>query len=120
MCSVYFYFNFNALTVVVIHKLLTNFRPRISLSSEPLATELFLPRVAAASAGHGLLILEVSRGNTTTHHSQYNCFGGVISSSQSSVLENTRQSGHRRDSNPQSRTEDPQTHALHRSVTGTG
>ena len=33
------------------------------------------------NAGHGLLILEVSRSHTTTHHSRWDSSGRVISSS---------------------------------------
>jgi hypothetical protein len=37
--------------------------------------------VLRPNAGHGLLILDVSRSNTTTHHSREDSFGRVISSS---------------------------------------
>ena len=44
-------------------------------------------------AGHGLLILyEVSRSHTTTHHIQYDSSGWVISSSQRPVPDNTQHS----------------------------
>jgi hypothetical protein len=41
------------------------------------------------SAGHSLLILEVSRSHTTTHHSRYDSSGRVISSSQRPLPGNT-------------------------------
>ena len=41
---------------------------------------------------HGLLILEVSRSHTTTHHSRYDSSGRVISSSQRPLPENTQHS----------------------------
>jgi len=44
------------------------------------------------NAGHGLLILEVSRSHTTTHHSQYDSSGQVISSSQRPLPDNIQNS----------------------------
>ena len=44
------------------------------------------------NAGHGLLILEVSRSHKTTHHSRYDSSGRVISSSQRPLPENTQHS----------------------------
>ena len=44
------------------------------------------------NAGHGLLILEVSRSYTTTHHSRWDSSGRVISSSQRPLPDNTQQS----------------------------
>ena len=41
-------------------------------------------------AGHGLLILEVSRSHTTTHHSRWDSSGRVISSSQRPLPDNTQ------------------------------
>jgi len=43
-------------------------------------------------AGHGLLILEVSRSHTTVHHSRYDSSGRVISSSQRPLPDNTHHS----------------------------
>ena len=42
------------------------------------------------NAGHGLLILDVSRSHTTTHHSRQDSSGRVISSSQRPLPDNTR------------------------------
>ena len=42
--------------------------------------------------GHGLLILEVSRSHTTTHHRRYDSSGRVISSSQIPLPNNTQHS----------------------------
>ena len=62
---------------------------------------LFLPRALLQhffivalrpSAGHGLLILEVSRSHTTTQHSRQDSSGRVISSSQRPLPDNTRHS----------------------------
>ena len=55
--------------------------------------ELFFFTVALRSnAGHGLLILEVSRSHTTTHHSRQDSSGRVISSSQRPLPDNTQHS----------------------------
>ena len=60
------------------------------------------------NAGHGLLILEVSRSDTTTHHSRWESSGRVISSSQRPLPDNTQHSqqtnihGPRWESNPRS------------------
>ena len=45
-----------------------------------------------SNAGHCLLILEVSRSHTTTHHSQYNSSGSVVSASQRLLPDNTQHS----------------------------
>ena len=44
------------------------------------------------NVGHGLLILEVSRSHTMTHHSRYHSSGRVISSSQRPLPDNTQYS----------------------------
>ena len=44
------------------------------------------------NVGHGLLILEVSRSHTTTHHSWWDSSGRVISSSQRPLPDNTQHS----------------------------
>ena len=44
------------------------------------------------NAGHGFLILEVSRSHTTTHHSRWNSSGRVTSSSQRPLRYNTQHS----------------------------
>ena len=51
---------------------------------------LFLAR--QPPVGHGLLIHEVSRSHTTTHHSRYDSSGRAISSSQRPIPDNTQQS----------------------------
>jgi len=76
-------------------------------------------------AGHGLLIHEVSRSHTTTHHSRKDSSGRVISSSQRPLPDNTQHTQHT--SMPPvgfertiSSGERPQTYALDRAATGTG
>jgi len=51
---------------------------------------LFLAR--QPQVGQGLLIHEVSRPHTTTHHSRYDSYGRVISSSQRPLPNNTQHS----------------------------
>jgi len=63
------------------------------------------PVALRPNAGYDLLILEVSRSHTTTHHSRYDSSGQGISSSQGFLPENTQQlqpKNSRWDSNPQS------------------
>ena len=50
---------------------------------------LFVAVTLRPNAGHGLLILEVSRSHTTTHHSRQDSSGRVISSSQRPLHDNT-------------------------------
>ena len=76
-------------------------------------------------AGHGLLILEVSRSHMTMHHSQQDSSGRVISSSQRPVSDNTQQSQQTSMAlvgfEPTiSAGERPQTYTLDRAATGTG
>jgi len=52
----------------------------------------FLPVALWPNAGHGLLILEVSRSHTTTHHSRSDSSRRVISSSQRPLPDNTQRS----------------------------
>ena len=60
------------------------------------------------NAGHSVLILEVSRSHTTTHHSRQDFSGRMISQQQIPLLDNTERSQQRDihcprpDSNPQS------------------
>ena len=75
--------------------------------------------------GQGLLIHEVFRSRTTTHHSRYNSSGRVIGSSQRPLPDNTQY--WRQTSMPRvgfeptiSAGERPQTCTLDRAVTGTG
>ena len=75
-------------------------------------------------AGQGLLILEVSRSHTTTHHSRYDSSGRVISSSQKPLSYKTQHS--QGTSSPSmgfepaiSLGERPQTYAFDRAATGT-
>ena len=44
--------------------------------------DFFFSVALRPNAGHGFLILEVSRSHTTTHHSRYDSSGRMISSSQ--------------------------------------
>jgi hypothetical protein len=48
-----------------------------------------VPMALRPNAGHGLLILEVSRSHTTAHHSQYDSSEQEISSSQRPLPGNT-------------------------------
>ena len=75
--------------------------------------------------GYGLLIYEVSRSHTTTHHSRQDSSGWVISSSQRPLPDNTQHS--RQTSMPPARFEPTisagertHTYALGRAATGTG
>jgi hypothetical protein len=75
--------------------------------------------------GYGLLIHEVSRSHTTTHHSQYGSSGQVISLSQR--LLTTHNTHRRQTSMPPpgfeptiSAGERPQTYTLDRAATATG
>ena len=78
------------------------------------------------NAGHGPLILDVSRSHKTTHHSRQDSSGRVISMSQRPLPDNTRHSktnihapgGIR--NHDLSRRAPPQTYALDRAATGTG
>ena len=69
---------------------------------------LFFPVALRPNAGHGLLMFEVSRSHTTTHHSRQDSSARVISSSQRPLPDNTQHSQHtnihapRWDSNPRS------------------
>jgi hypothetical protein len=76
--------------------------------------------------GQGLLIHEVSRSHTTTHHSRYGSSGRVISTSQIPLSDNTQHS-QQTTSMPSvgfettmSAGERPWTYALERAATGTG
>jgi len=53
---------------------------------------LFFPVALRPNAGRSLLILEVSRSHTTTHHSRYDSSGRVISASQRLLPDNTQHS----------------------------
>ena len=80
----------------------------VKLIKHAFISHVFFPMALQPNAGHGLLILdEVSRSNTTTHHSQQDFSGRVISSPQRPLPDNTQHSQRqtsvtRRDSNPQS------------------
>jgi len=50
----------------------------------------FFPIALRSNRRHCLLILEVSRSHTTTHHSRYDCSGRIISCLQRPLLDNTR------------------------------
>jgi len=52
----------------------------------------FFPMALWSNAGHGLLIHEVYRSHTTTHHSRYGSSRRVISSSQRPLPDNTQHS----------------------------
>ena len=55
-------------------------------------TFFFLLVALRSNAGHGLLILEVSRSHPRTHHSRYDSSGRVMSSSQRPLPNNTQHS----------------------------
>jgi len=57
-----------------------------------LVSHCFLCVALLPNAVHGLLILEVSRSNTTTHQIRHDSSGRVISSSQRPLPDNTRHS----------------------------
>jgi hypothetical protein len=57
-----------------------------------LSSFFVLPVALRPNAGHGFLILEVSRSHTTKHHSRQDFSGRVISPSQRSLPDNTRHS----------------------------
>jgi hypothetical protein len=61
---------------------------------KPINTNPFFPPPVPLwpNAGHDLLILEVSRSHTTTHHSQQDSSGRVIRSSQRPLPNNTQHS----------------------------
>jgi len=63
---------------------------RCSLSWMQLLLHFFSAVALRPNAGHGLLILEVSRSHITTHHSRWDYSGRVISSSQRSLPDNTQ------------------------------
>ena len=95
----------------------------ISLSS----VKFFISYGAETQRRHVILILEVSRSHTTTHHSRQDSSGRVISSSQRPVPDNTtlttdRHPCPRRDSNLRTipANERPQTHTLDRAASGIG
>ena len=73
-----------------------------------IASFFFFSVALRPNAGHSLLILEVSRSHTTSHHSRQDSSGRVVSSSQRPVSDNTQHSQQtnvhalRWDSNPRS------------------
>ena len=82
--------------------------------------------VCLSPVGQGLLIHEVSRSHTTTHHSRYDSSGRVISPSQRPLPDNTQNSQETDIHAPVGfepiipAGERPQTYALDRAATGTG
>jgi len=52
--------------------------------------EFFFPMALRSNAGHGFLILEVSRSHNNIAHTRQNSFGRVISSSQRPLPHNTQ------------------------------
>jgi hypothetical protein len=61
-------------------------------SSKPTSPQPPLPVALRPNAGHGFLILEVSRSHTTTHHSRQDFSGRVTSPSQRPLPGNTQHS----------------------------
>ena len=62
------------------------------LADQFLGIIFFFPVALQPYAGHGLLILEVSRSHTATYHSRYGSSGRVISSSQRPLPDDTQHS----------------------------
>ena len=58
----------------------------------PATAKFFSPVALRSNAGHGLLILEVSRSHTATHHSRQDSSGRVISASQRPLPDKTQHS----------------------------
>ena len=90
-----------------------------------LSSYLFFFVALRPNAGHGLLILEVSRSHSTTHHSRQDSSGRVISSSQRPLPDNTQHSRHTSMApvgfEPTiAAGERPQNYALDREAIGTG
>ena len=60
--------------------------------AQAILSQTFFPVALRPNAGHGLLMLEVSRSHTTTHHSRQDSSGRVISPSQRLQPDNTQHS----------------------------
>jgi len=75
----------------------------------------FFPVALRPYAGHGLLILEISRSHTTTHHSRWDSSGWVISLSKRPLPDSTQ---HSQQTNMPPVGFEPL--ALDRAATGTG
>jgi hypothetical protein len=81
-CSYVFRPNCRAIfTLIFVHVEVTNDNA-FNLRDHVLQDFFFVFGAAAPLEGHVLLIHEVSRSHTTTHHSRWDCSGRVISSSQ--------------------------------------
>ena len=83
------------------------------------------PLTPRPNVGHGLLVHDVSRSHTTTHHSREDSSGRVISPSQRPLPDNTHPSRQTYTAPVEfeptiSAGEWPQTYALDRAVTGIG
>ena len=78
------------LALVGSHHILHVSRVRVNVNESK--THFFLPVALRPNVGHSLLTLEVCRSHTTTHHSQLDSSGRVISSSQRPVPTQTHQS----------------------------
>jgi len=65
--------------------------PHLPTTSDPHLCDFFSVALRP-NAGHGLLILDVSRSHTTTQHIRYDYSGRVMSSSQRPLPDNTKQS----------------------------
>ena len=75
------YLTFNT-SIPILNKALYQFVP----------FRFFFSVALRPNAGHGLLILEVSKSHTATHHSRKDSSGRVISSSQRPLPDNTQHS----------------------------
>ena len=65
-------------------------RPQNTYIFDSCMKYFFFPMVLRPNAGHGLLILEVPRSHTTTHHSRQDSSGRVIGSSQRPLPDSTQ------------------------------
>ena len=105
-----------------------NENPLLALTSSSLRTYFFLGGCNSPPAGQGLLIHEVSRSHTTTHHTRYDSSGRMIGPTQRPLPGNTYTHTHTKQTSmppvgfepTTSAGEQPQTYAFDRAATGTG
>ena len=117
-------FSFHELIMVICH-FLNELLITIRNGSKNVRNYVFF--TPQPPVGQGLLIHEVSRSHTTTHSSQYDSFGRVISSSQRPLPDNTQHSQQTDIHGPpvgfeptKSAGKRPQYYALDRVASGTG
>jgi len=110
---------------VLAESYLDSLKSRVYLQNRDRTGRFFFYLAQQPPVGHGLLIYEVSRSHTTTHHSRYDSSGRVISPTHKPLPDNTQHS--QQTSMPPlgfeptiSAGERPQTYALDRAASGTG